>query len=234
MDKNCFDKLLDNPTAFTPDNWTQLRQERDRFPFSAPLQVLSLLADKASGAPLWEQQAMPRVALFFKDKDCLNNQLSSPSWMPKTESPGTSPASAPIHPPEPDIAIELESDQPYVEPIVDNDGPFDILKEINDYQEVSFKTAPKSVILTNFLEKDGGIRLEISNEEEIPIQELAKKSIQSNNSLETETLALILERQGKLEQALAMYEKLLANNPKKSSIFAVRIAELKSRINEIN
>jgi hypothetical protein len=62
------------------------------------------------------------------------------------------------------------------------------------------------------------------------VQELAKKSIRVDNSLESETLALVLEKQGKIAQALAMYEKLMVNNPEKSSTFAVRIAALSERL----
>ena len=111
---------------------------------------------------------------------------------------------------------------------------FDVLKEINEYQEVSFKTAPKSVILSNFLEKDGGIVPDFDTFDNVSVQELAKKSILPSGILETETLAVILEKQGKLAQAAAVYEKLMVNNPEKSSTFAVRIAELKAQINENN
>ncbi len=64
------------------------------------------------------------------------------------------------------------------------------------------------------------------------MQDLAKKSIRPSDLLESETLALVLERQGKLAQAVSMYEKLIVNNPEKSSTFAVRIASLKARMNE--
>jgi hypothetical protein len=82
------------------------------------------------------------------------------------------------------------------------------------------------------LEKDGGIKLSEEDFNEVPVQELAKKSIRPNESLESETLAVVLEKQGKLTQALAMYEKLMVNNPEKSSTFAVRISALKERLNE--
>ena len=108
---------------------------------------------------------------------------------------------------------------------------FDILQEINAYQDVSFKTAPKSVILSNFLEKDGGITLDSDAYDAVSVQELAQNSIRPSDSVESETLAVILEKQGKLQQALAMYEKLMVNNPEKSSTFAVRIAELQSKLN---
>jgi hypothetical protein len=105
------------------------------------------------------------------------------------------------------------------------------LHEINAYQDVTFKTAPKSVILSNFLEKDGGITLDSDAYDAVSVQELAQNSIRPSDSVESETLAVILEKQGKLQQALAMYEKLMVNNPEKSSTFAVRIAELQSKLN---
>lgn len=110
------------------------------------------------------------------------------------------------------------------------DDDFDVLQEINAYQEVSFKTAPKSVILTNFLEKDGGLNLSEGTFDSTPVQELAKKSISLENSLESETLALILEKQGKIAQAIAMYEKLIVKYPEKSRTFAVRISTLKTQL----
>ena len=226
MDKNVFGRLMDHPGRLTPEEWDELRRERDRYPFSAPLQVLSLLADKANGAALWEQQALPRVVLYMQDVDRLYEQMEA-----------SASAAAPVAKEEAQSrpAREKVAESPVAPPPnedVETDGPFDVLQAINSYQEVSFKTAPKSVILSNFLEKDGGIALSDSGFEEVSIQELAKKSISVDNSLESETLAIVLERQGKYAQALAMYEKLMLNNPEKSSTFAVRIAALKTLLSE--
>ena len=228
MDKNVFGRLLDHPGRLTPEEWDELRRERDRYPFSAPLQVLSLLADKANGAALWEQQALPRVVLYMQDVDRLYEQMAEPvdiaTSVAKPE-PQLHPvtekmAESPVQPPQNDEGVE--------------DGPFDVLQAINSYQEVSFKTAPKSVILSNFLEKDGGIELSEGGFDEVSIQELGKKSLAADGLLETETLAIVLEKQGKYAQALAMYEKLMLNNPEKSSTFAVRIAALKTLLSENN
>ena len=43
----------------------------------------------------------------------------------------------------------------------------------------------------------------------------------------------VLEKQGKFQQALEMYEKLMVKNPEKSSTFAVRIADLKKHLDEL-
>lgn len=108
---------------------------------------------------------------------------------------------------------------------------FDILNEINTFQEVSFKTAPKSVILSNFLKIANPEEEGTQDEEVVPAESNDKKSLRPDTILGTETLAVVLEKQGKFDKALAIYEKLLARNPEKSSIFAPQIERLKARIN---
>ncbi|MBR4738768.1 MAG: hypothetical protein IK058_02055 [Bacteroidales bacterium] len=108
---------------------------------------------------------------------------------------------------------------------------FDILSEINTFQEVSFKTAPKSVILSNFLQIATSETPESGDVEPLPAESSDKKSLAADVSLGTETLAIILEKQGKYDKALAIYENLLARNPEKSSNFAPRIERLKEMLN---
>lgn len=225
MDRNDFGKLTDNPSLISSAQWSDLCRERDQYPFCAPLQLLSLMADKANGAPLWESQSLPRVELYMLDVACVQRMFSQ---MEQAQVSAQSQSDAPVVAPV--AAAASQSAAPAAAQPAEEASDFDILKAINDYQEVSFKTAPKSVILTNFLEKDGGITLSDESQESVPVQELAKKSIQAEGLVGTETLAVILERQGKLEKALAVYEKLLVNNPEKSSTFAPQIARLKALI----
>ena len=218
MEREVFGRIMDNPQAMGTEELEALHRERDAYPYCTPLQVLSLMADKMGGTPLWEAQTLPRVSLYMMDVNRLHTLLEHPdsgSTVPRPATHQTRPSTGGSATP---AATEPKKEEPY-----------DILKEINSYQEVSFKTAPKSVILSNFLKKDGGIRLDGETFEEIPVQELAKKSIQQNEPLETETMAFILEEQGKIEQAIGIYKKLISKNPEKSSIFAARIAEAESR-----
>lgn len=129
-----------------------------------------------------------------------------------------------------DTLLANASSGPAAAPVAD-DPSFDILSEINTFQEVSFKTAPKSVILSNFLQVDP------SEEENEASQDARnrdindKKSLTPDVSLGTETLAVILEKQGRYDKALAIYKNLLAHNPEKSSIFAPRIQRLTTILN---
>ena len=60
------------------------------------------------------------------------------------------------------------------------------------------------------------------------VEKMAEKSDQQVEVV-TESMAEVLVDQGKLDKAIALYEKLSLQNPSKLSYFAARIKELKSR-----
>ena len=60
--------------------------------------------------------------------------------------------------------------------------------------------------------------------------DLTNKSTTFHDDLATETLAQILWQQGKLQNALAMYEKLLLKFPEKKDYFASTIKKLKIQV----
>ena len=115
--------------------------------------------------------------------------------------------------------------------VATEESSFDVLDEINTFQEVSFKTAPKSVILSNFLQAAPQEEVKKVQPEVTATDANDKKSLLADDSIATETLAVIFEQQGKPDKALAIYRKLLARNPEKSSIFAPRIDQLEKAIN---
>ena len=228
MERATFERLLTYPASATVEEWELLRQERDRYPHCAPLQLLSLVADKVNGARLWEKQSLPIVSLYVQDREHVTRMIDR-ATQPKAPTAAISqPVETTPQTPVSDNATERPAKS--VTDFKPADEDFDILREINDYQEVSFKTAPKSVILSNFLENDGGLVSEIDAYGDVKSNELSKNSVDDSRIVETETLAFILAGQGKLRQALAMYEKLILNNPEKSSTFATRIAEIKAQI----
>lgn len=60
------------------------------------------------------------------------------------------------------------------------------------------------------------------------VQSLAERSVAPSAGLATETLAKIMLKQGKIKQALAVYEELRLKYPEKSDYFAALIEDLKA------
>ncbi len=211
-----FNTKIKHSDTFTLQEKLDIQNEKTHYPYSAPLQMLDLMSDKAANIFQWEERFAARVAMYMADNRKMNANLA----LVQTIDIATPADLALKQQIEAAKSKELASDEP---------SAFDIMQEINSYQEVSFKTAPKSVILSKFLE-DGNFQ---PDENEVTdsrsIEELAKKSANPSQSLETETLAVVFEKQGKYDKAIEIYEKLMARNPEKSSIFAGRIEELKTK-----
>lgn len=249
MDKSSFYSAIANLKEYTLQDKLDIIAEKTRFPYCSLLQMLDLLSDKAVSIYKWEERYEPKVLLHMPEprvvSACLGDvkptevstaddkrlmeQIEQLKAAYKTiqeeRAHSAQEAVANVAPAAEDAAPAQPKTQGKEE------KPYDIIREINDYQEVSFKTAPKSEILSKFLEV-GSIKVdENSPDAEQPVEVLAKKSICDDESIETETLALIYEKQGKLERAIGIYQKLIDKNPEKNSTFAARIEELKNKIN---
>jgi tetratricopeptide (TPR) repeat protein len=84
-------------------------------------------------------------------------------------------------------------------------------------------------IIEQFIKKEPRIqpiRTNIPTEE---VEDLSERSTTMAGPLLTESYAKILSRQGRFEQAIEVYHKLIAKNPEKSSYFAGKIVELEKK-----
>lgn len=87
----------------------------------------------------------------------------------------------------------------------------------------------KSEIIDKFIAKNPSIsrpKQEFYN----PIS-AAQDSVVDQENIVSETLATIYAKQGYLEKAISIYEKLILKNPEKSIYFAGQISELKNKLN---
>lgn len=222
MQKAEFTRLIQSPTNLSLRDKMDIQSERMRFPYCAPLQILDLVGDKVCGIAQWEMKTLPITSLYIRNRSKLNDLLLKACLVDDTSAPAPQVAAVGQEPAQQAPVASAPVEQPMED--------VDILQEINAYQEISFKTAPKSVILSKFLDIDVGEPQQLDETEQLPVEVLAKKSIANDGVLETETLALVFEKQGKYDKAVEVYKKLIVKYPEKSSTFATRIIELENII----
>ena len=217
MDKSAFNIKLTNLCSYSMMDKSEIQAEKNRYPYCALLQMMDILSDKATGTMQWSERFLPKTMLYFSDFEKFNDYLERVTFT-EIQTPA-------------DIKAKEQVEQAKSQEYSANESEtFDIMKEINSYQEVSFKTAPKSVILSKFLETGNYKPEELGDAEAVSVDDLGKKSVRVDESLDTETLAVVFEKQGKFDRTIAVYEKLIAKYPEKSSTFAIRISELKMKL----
>ncbi len=220
MTKETFLEYVTNSQQFSLQDKLDIHSEKMDYPFCSILQVLDLLCDKATSENSPDPTQIKRVSLQTNDPTILDSLLRS-ATRKKTDDHSEAEAR---HLKE---KIEAAKNK---EMGFTASGEIDILDEINSFQDISFKTAPKSVILENFLYQTPKTTPNQTKNHNYTIDELGKKSNSDENGLMSETLAIILEKQGKFEKSIEIYQKLMLQNPEKNSIFAVRISELKNKL----
>lgn len=96
---------------------------------------------------------------------------------------------------------------------------------------ISEKKKNQIEIIEKFIQNEPQIDRERMAEAEgkTDIEDLADKSLLKDEAFETETLAMLMAKQGKLQRAEDIYKKLSLKFPEKSTYFATQIEKLKSK-----
>lgn len=97
-------------------------------------------------------------------------------------------------------------------------------------RKLNVKKKNQIEIIEKFIQNEPQIdRIKLAEiESSTGLEDLASKSLKSHEAFETETLAQLMIKQGKLKRAKDIYEKLSLKFPEKSAYFASQIQKIKS------
>lgn len=213
IEKETFDQLVKNPALITEDVIPHLEATIRAFPYC---QIPYSLLAKASSLTNHESldAARPRAAAYALSRVALQQLVESDNerydaTVDVDEILEVQPA------PEPqdsdDILISTVEQQPSPE------------------MQRSEEQRRQQQIIQGFMKKNPRIARQDNNLEPVNIDLSARLAGSTDVGIETEAFANILIRQGKIEKAIDVYQKLILKKPKKRNYFAKKLSELYAR-----
>jgi tetratricopeptide (TPR) repeat protein len=211
-------KLLRDPHKIMPEDVAALRDLLRMYPY---FQAAHALLAKAAYAQdqLRAGQAVQRAAVYATDRNYLRALLEDtpPFAVP-----------APENMPVASVARE-EKIRPEARECDYVDGYINTIQQKAQRKITNQKSLAQLDSIQAFLQKNVDFRAQSLQKipHEVSQVDLAQKSTVFHDGLATENLARVLQQQGKLRQALAIYEKLVLKFPEKRAYFTSLIEQIK-------
>ncbi|QRR03755.1 hypothetical protein [Dyadobacter sandarakinus] len=210
IEKELFSKLVKRPSAIGAELIPQLEATIKAFPYCQISYSLLAKASSIAGTEKLEE-TRPRAAAYALSRVALQ-QLVEGDTDRYEENIALPPAA------------EIADDVPQ--------SGEDILISLVD-QELASAQLMKSEeqrlqqqIIQGFMKKNPRIIRQDNNLEPVTLDLSGRLAGESETSIETEAFAKILVRQGKIEKAIDVYQKLILKKPEKRNYFAKKLSEL--------
>lgn len=213
IDKETFDQLVKNPGLITADVIPQLDATIKAFPYcQIPYSMLAKASSLAGNEKL--EETRPRAAAYALSRVALQQLVESDNERY-------------------DATVDVDDIlEPQVAPEpLDSD---DILITTVEQQasaelQRSEEQRRQQQIIQGFMKKNPRIARQDNNLEPVSIDLTSRLAASTEGSIETEAFANILIRQGKIEKAIDVYQKLILKKPEKRNYFAKKLSELYAR-----
>ncbi len=210
IDKETFDQLVKNPGLITADVIPQLEATIKAFPYcQIPYSMLAKASSLAGTEKL--EETRPRAAAYALSRVALQQLVESDNERY-------------------DATVDVDD---ILEPQIAPEplGSDDILINTVEQQasaelQRSEEQRRQQQIIQGFMKKNPRIARQDNNLEPVSIDLSSRLAVSAEGSIETEAFANILIRQGKIEKAIDVYQKLILKKPEKRNYFAKKLSEL--------
>lgn len=218
LDKNNFIDFLSNPQALSLNDIMLMENATKKYPY---FQLSYTLIAKGiyAKAPEIAQDAVRKAAIYALSRNALRKVIENDMDWNITSSARY--IDSPVENKFSQITIEDELKREQLEEELIESIARPALRNIQDEQ---------LAIIEQFIKKEPRIQPIRKNDTGEEVEDLSERSTTLNGPLLTESYAKILARQGRFDQAIEVYQKLIAKNPEKITYFAEKIAELQRKI----
>lgn len=213
IDKETFDQLVKNPGLIMADVIPQLEATIKAFPYcQIPYSMLAKASSLAGTEKL--EETRPRAAAYALSRVALQQLVESDN----ERYDATVDVDDIL---EPQLAPEpLDSDDILISTVEQQASA-----ELQRTEE----QRRQQQIIQGFMKKNPRITRQDNNLEPVSIDLSSRLAGGSEGGIETEAFANILIRQGKIEKAIDVYQKLILKKPEKRNYFAKKLSELYAR-----
>ena len=218
LDKNNFIDFLNNPHALSLNDIMLMENSTKKYPY---FQLSYTLIAKGiyTKAPEIAQDAVRKAAIYALSRNALRKVIENDMDWNTTSS--TRFGEFPVENKFSEIAIEDELNREKLEEELIESIAKPALRNIQDEQ---------LALIEQFIKKEPRIQPIRKNDGSEEFEDLSERSTTLNGPLFTESYGKILARQGRFDQAIEVYQKLIAKNPEKITYFAEKIAELQRKM----
>ena len=218
LDKNNFKDYMSNPQALSLNEIMQMENAIKKYPY---FQLGYTLIAKGiyAKAPVIAKDAVRKAAIYALSRNALRKVIEND--MDWNSIPTVRVSENPLEKKFSQGTIEEELNREKLEEELIESIAKPALRNIQDEQ---------LSIIEQFIKKEPRIQPIRQGGPNVEIEDLSERSTTLKGPLLTESYAKILSRQGRFDQAIEVYKKLLVKNPEKSTYFAEKIADLQKKM----
>jgi tetratricopeptide (TPR) repeat protein len=211
IEKEAFSNLVKHPHSVGTEVIAELEATIKAFPYCQISYSLLAKASSLAGAEKLDE-ARPKAAAYALSRVALQQLVESDNERY-------------------DATVNIEEVIEIQDKAVPQDSE-DILISLVEQDTVSVQNLVseeqkrQQQIIQGFMKKNPRIIRQDNNLEPVAIDVSGRVAESGAGSIETEAFAKILVRQGKIEKAIDLYQKLLLKKPEKRNYFAKKLSEL--------